>query len=89
MLLLAVPLTAILGAWLEGHPVVLLAGIYFEAPVAPAHALGVTVSEIHTWLGDLIIWIAGLHAGAALYHHWVLKDRVLRSMVPSWLLKSR
>ena len=89
LLLLAVPVTAILGAWLEGHPVALLGGIHFEAPVAPAHALGVTVSEIHTWLGDLIIWIAGLHAAAAIYHHLVLKDRVLLSMVPSWLLKSR
>ena len=89
LLLLAVPLTAILGAWLEGHPIVLLAGVTFEAPVAAQHALGVTISEIHPWLGDVILWIAGLHAAAALYHHWVLKDRVLTSMVPGWLLQPR
>ena len=84
LLLLAVPLTAIFGAWLEGHPVVLLGGLTFAAPIATAHELGNTIAEIHGWLGDVIIWIAGLHAAAAIYHHWFLKDAVLASMLPSW-----
>ena len=40
------------------------------------------IASIHTWLGDAILWIAGVHAAAALYHHFVLRDRVLRSMLP-------
>jgi cytochrome b561 len=28
------------------------------------------------------MWLAGAHALAALYHHFVLKDRVLASMLP-------
>ena len=38
--------------------------------------------EIHEWIGWAIIIIALLHALAALYHHYVLKDRVLRRMLP-------
>lgn len=83
VLLFAVPLSAIAGAWLEGHALTLLWGIQVQPPISEHHALGEVVAEIHTWLGDAILWVAGLHAFAALYHHFVLKDRVLISMLPS------
>lgn len=82
VLLFAVPLTAISGAWLEGHALTLLGGVVIPAPVAESHALGATIAEIHTWLGDAILWLAGVHAAAALFHHYVLKDGVLSSMLP-------
>lgn len=76
------PLTAIFGAWLEGHPITLL-GIGAVGPLAgPAHDLGSSLSEVHGTLGNVILWLAGLHAAAALYHHYVLRDRVLRTMLP-------
>jgi cytochrome b561 len=81
-LLLIVPLTAISGAWLEAHPLTLLAGIRFGPWLPEVHSLGKTVASIHTWLGDAILWVAGVHAGAAMYHHFVLRDSVLRSMLP-------
>ena len=82
VLLFVVPLTAISGAWLEGHPLTLLGGIKFSPPVGESHALGATIAEIHTWLGDAIMWLAGAHAAAALFHHFIFKDGVLRSMLP-------
>jgi cytochrome b561 len=82
-LLFAVPLTAIAGAWLEGHALTLLGGLQIAPPLAKQHAAGETIAQIHTWLGDTILWIAGLHAMAALYHQFVLKDGVLASMLPS------
>ena len=85
VLLFAVPLTAITGAWLEGHPVTLLAGIEIAPMLARSHDTGATIASVHTWLGDTILWIAGLHGLAGLYHHFVLKDDVLASMLPSWL----
>jgi len=89
LLLLAVPFTAIAGAWLEGHSVTLLAGMEF-APVLPiSHDLGATIARIHTWLGDTILWLAGFHALAALYHHLVLKDNALVSMLPAWLISHK
>jgi cytochrome b561 len=81
-LLLAVPLTAIIGAWLEGHPVTLI-GLGGIGPYLTGdHTVGHLLTEIHTLLGDLIIWLAGLHAAAALFHHFVMKDGVFLSMLP-------
>jgi cytochrome b561 len=44
--------------------------------IARSHDLGATIATIHGWLGDTILWLAGVHAIAALYHHFVLKDGV-------------
>jgi len=30
----------------------------------------------------LLHWLAGLHAAAALFHHYVLRDGVLAAMLP-------
>ena len=82
VLLLAIPLTAISGAWLEGHPLTLLGKVRVGPLVMEAHDVGATITSIHAWLGDAILWVAGVHAAAALYHHFVLRDGVLRSMLP-------
>lgn len=84
LLLFAVPATAITGAWLEGHPLTLLGGVQIAPMLGLSHDLGVTISEIHTVLGDAILWLAGAHAAAAIYHHVVMKDGVLVSMLPRW-----
>ncbi|HVB48265.1 MAG TPA: cytochrome b/b6 domain-containing protein [Burkholderiales bacterium] len=89
VLLFAVPLTAISGAWLEGHALTLLGGLAVSPAVIESHDLGVRIAEIHTWLGDAIMWLAGAHALAALFHHLMLKDRVLRSMLPRRWARSR
>ncbi len=82
VLLLAVPLTAIAGAWLEGHPLTLLGSVRIGPLLGESHAAGTAVASVHTWLGDAIMWIAGAHAAGALYHHFVRRDGVLRSMLP-------
>ena len=81
-LLFALPITAVTGAWLEGHPLTFLAGVKVGPFLAASHDLGATFAKVHKWLGDAILWLAGFHALAALYHHFVLRDRVLRSMLP-------
>lgn len=83
-LLFAVPLSAIAGAWLGGHPLSLLGGVEIAPAVQPSAAAGRTIAQVHTLLGDAILWLAGLHAAAAIYHHLVLKDGVLASMLPRW-----
>lgn len=81
-LMLALPITAITGAWLEGHDLTLLGGVTIAPRLAESHELGKTIVEIHTWLGDSILWVAGFHASAALFHHAILGDGVLASMLP-------
>jgi len=85
LLMFALPLTAVTGAWLEGHAVTLLAGVEIQPMLALSHDTGKFIANIHGWLGDAILWIAGLHAVAAIYHHLFLKDNVLVSMLPPWL----
>jgi cytochrome b561 len=83
-LLVAIPLTAIAGAWLEGHPFTIF-GIGDVGPMlSQVHDLGQSIAYVHTILGNVIIWLAGLHAAAALFHHYVLRDGVLTSMLPDW-----
>ena len=81
-LLVAIPATAVIGAYLEGHPVTFL-GLGAIGPIGPlSHSLGQTISDLHRSLGDFIVWVAGAHAAAALFHHFIMRDRVLVSMLP-------
>lgn len=84
LMLFAVPLSAVAGAWLEGHPLTLFFDVRVPPLTSPCHDLGVRVATLHTWLGDAILWLAGLHALAAIAHHIVLRDGVLSSMLPAW-----
>jgi cytochrome b561 len=83
-LLLAIPLTAIAGAWLEAHPLTIFGIGSVEPMLPPAPVLGQSIAYIHTILGNAIIWLAAFHAAAALFHHYVLGDNTLTSMLPDW-----
>ncbi len=85
VLMLALPVTAVTGAWLEGHPLTLLGGRHIGPALSPAHDVGAAIAAVHGWLGDAIMWLAGLHAVAAIFHHVVMRDGVLVSMMPQWL----
>lgn len=84
LLLLALPLTAVAGAWLEGHPLTLIGGATVAPLFGPSHQVGAAFASVHKWLGDAIMWLAGFHALAALFHHVILKDEVLLTMLPRW-----
>jgi cytochrome b561 len=82
-LLVLVPLTAILGAWLEGHPLTMLVLGNVQPWVPQSQQLGLVLANIHGLLANVLIWLAGLHAAAALYHHFWRRDMVLLSMLPA------
>jgi len=84
LLLLAVPASAMLALGSEGHPLTLLSGIRVnDMPfIAQSTLAGLADwGDVHGFLGDMIVWLSGLHAVAAIYHHQ-LKDGVLLSMLP-------
>lgn len=56
---------------------------WFTLPnlVSSNKALLETLKEVHELLAFAIIGLAAIHAGAALYHHFVKKDNVLRRMM--------
>ncbi|MGA9699960.1 cytochrome b [Acinetobacter sp. ANC 3781] len=39
------------------------------------------IGQIHQFLGNFFITVVGLHACAALIHHFIFKDNVLKSML--------
>ena len=81
VLLVMIPVTAIMGAWYEGHPLELLS-LDVAPRLSQSHRLGEWISTIHKWLGDAIMWVAGAHTAAALWHHYWYRDGVLTSMLP-------
>ncbi len=84
-LLIALPITAILALGGEGHPLTLLGGVRIDKmPVIANARLAHIVDwgDVHGFLGNTIMWLAALHAVAALVHHFVLKDGVLLAMLP-------
>ncbi|MDG0834725.1 cytochrome b [Roseateles saccharophilus] len=88
-LLLVLPLTALLALGSESHPLTLLGGVRVDQlPWIAGSPLGEAADwgDVHGVLGDALMWLAGLHALAALYHHFARKDGVLASMLP-WRLK--
>ncbi len=89
--LLYLTLFAILGlglfaAWNKGGPY--LGGLITIDPFGHADkvarkALSIKVVGIHELLANTLLYLAGLHAVAALFHQYVLKDGVLARMVPA------
>lgn len=41
-----------------------------------------TVKGWHKQIGNWGYWLIGLHAAAAIFHHWILTDSTLRRMLP-------
>jgi cytochrome b561 len=40
------------------------------------------LEDVHEALATAAYWLVGLHAAAALWHHFVLRDATLRRMLP-------
>ncbi len=82
LMLLAIPVSAIVGTQLEGHALQLYAFGSVGPFLETSRSLGHRILEVHQLMGTGIIWLAGLHAAAALYHHYFKRDGVLRTMLP-------
>jgi cytochrome b561 len=85
MLLLALPVSALLALGSQAHPLTLLGGIRVDQLPLIANSSVAKLAnwgDVHQFLGNAIMWIAGLHAAAAIYHRLILKDEVLATMLP-------
>jgi len=56
----------------------------FELPalIGKNESLATTLFTLHRWIGWLVIVLVFLHIGAALQHHFLRGDNVLRRMLP-------
>lgn len=79
-LMIAMPLLGWLTLSAEGDPIPFF-GLALPPLVAPNEALAERVQTLHQTLGGAGYWLIGLHAAAALFHHYVLRDASLRRML--------
>ncbi|WP_431019921.1 cytochrome b [Burkholderia cepacia] len=80
--IIAQPLLGIMMINLGGKPVSLdWLGVSFTL-FGPDKALRPTIKEAHELIGNAFYFVIGLHALAALYHHFIRRDDVLRRMAP-------
>lgn len=57
-------------------------GLELPPLVGPNKDLAGQIKELHELGAEIGLWLVGLHALAALFHHYVLKDGVLLRMMP-------
>lgn len=85
-LMLAVPLTGIVLQFARGQGLPLFGLAEIASPWPRNRALARSVKEMHELVANALMILALLHAGAALFHHYVLKDatltRILRGRRP-------
>lgn len=83
LLILGQVVTGFLFRWAQGHPVSFFGLFGIPSPFAAMdRATRHQLNDIHDKIAWAIIILAFGHALAALYHHYVLKDRVLMRMLP-------
>jgi cytochrome b561 len=82
-LLIALPLSGWLLTSIEGDPVSWfgLAAVP-SLPVSGGEAVEEAIEEVHEILGNVLLVLAGIHVLAALKHHFLDRDDVLRRMLP-------
>lgn len=81
LLMFAMPLSGLVMSQAGGHSVHLL-GLTLPELVAKDHALHEVAEELHEALAWATALLVGGHLAAALRHHFLLKDDVLRRMLP-------
>jgi cytochrome b561 len=82
-LMICMPVSGALMSQYEGHPVSWFGVFTLPTLVAPDKGLGEVFEGLHTevfWPALLVV--VGVHAAAALWHHFVVKDATLRRMLP-------
>ena len=80
-LLFAQVVIGFLYRWADHAPLAFF-GLFSIPPAVDLHAQRHLVGGIHNWVAQIILVLAGLHAAAALFHHYVLRDDVLLRMLP-------
>ena len=81
-LLVAIPLSGVLMMAAKGR-IFEVFGLFTMPPLMQLdRSLVHSLEEIHEVLANLMIGLVGLHTLAALMHQFVLKDGVMRRMLP-------
>ncbi len=81
-LLFAQPAIGVLHSNAASFPVVVFGVFALPAVIGPDAELKQVLEVVHRWLGRGFLGLICLHVAAALRHHFVLKDDIMRRMLP-------
>jgi cytochrome b561 len=81
-LLVAVPFMGILVQLKRGNALPLFGVWDIASPWPTDRTLARTLLRVHEYLADALLILAGVHAAAALMHHYIFEDRTLARMLP-------
>lgn len=81
-LLIAVPIAGILVQFAKGHALPVFGLFEIASPWTGDRAFARDVKEAHELLANGMMILIGLHAAAALVHHYIFHDRTLVRMLP-------
>jgi cytochrome b561 len=81
-LMIAVPLIGVALIFFRGRGIDFYA-FQIPSPIAANRAVSRPMKEVHEFAAYALVGLAALHAAAALWHHWVRRDNVLRRMLPA------
>jgi cytochrome b561 len=82
LLLVAMPIVGYVANSLYGAPTPFFGLFNLPPIVAENKPLSETLFTLHRWSGFLMIVLVLMHIGAALFHHVIRGDNVLRRMLP-------
>lgn len=81
LMFISLPVLGILTMYYSGNDWMLF-GMKMPESVVPDIALQKQLKGFHELLANTGYYLIGLHAAAALFHHYVLRDNALRRMMP-------
>jgi cytochrome b561 len=79
LLLLVVVVLGLVNAFVRGYNLFDLVSL----PQLGDRAMRKPITEWHGLAANLLLALAGLHAAAALFHHYVVRDSLLARMIPA------
>ena len=79
LLILVQPVLGILMVQSHGHDVNFL-GMHVPTLVGKDKSIGEFTDDMHSILGNTLMYLALFHAAAALYHQWFVKDNTMARM---------
>ena len=81
-LLIAAVISGVVLQFARGNALPLFGLTEIPSPWLPNRAFSRNVKQVHELFANGLVILAGLHAAAALLHHWILGDRTLLRMLP-------
>ncbi|MBY6205094.1 cytochrome b [Halomonas denitrificans] len=83
-LILFLPLSGWVYSSAAGYGAELFGWVEIPDLVGQSEAVEAAGFQVHRALGWVLLGLVGIHVAAAMHHHFVRKDTVLKRMLPKW-----